>query len=399
MEFRFEAVDGNGRVTNGTMEANSENDLLRLLSRQNLTAISVSRAEGSRKPAAKRKKANTQSKAIVIRELATLLRAGVPLAEAVESIASTHLQDDIGSDFSKVHNLLKSGESFSSALSKSELKLPDYLFQLASAGELTGKLTEALESAANQMDYEERVKQEMRNALIYPAILVFSGIGATLLIFIVVVPKFANMLKSNKADIPALSKWVLELGLFVNQNLLLLGMSAAAIVFGIVAMLGNPAARARIIESLSRLPVAGAWLIEIEIGKWATLLSTLLENRVPIVKSMELAQKGVRLGALQSKLQQTLKDVRAGKKLADALASGNVLDLTGLNLVRVGERTSELASMLRTLATLYENSTRERLKRFLILLEPIAILLIGSVIGIIMVAIMLAVTSLSNIPH
>ena len=83
--------------------------------------------------------------------------------------------------------------------------------------------------------------------------------------------------------------------------------------------------------------------------------------------------------------------------MADALAAGRMLDATGLNLIRVGERSGELAGMLRALATLHENTGRERLKRFLILLEPIAILLIGAVIGVIMVAIMLAITSLSNV--
>ena len=90
--------------------------------------------------------------------------------------------------------------------------------------------------------------------------------------------------------------------------------------------------------------------------------------------------------------------MRGGKKIADALASGQILNVTGLNLIRVGERSGELAKMLRTLAGLYETSGQQRLKRFLILLEPIAILTIGSVIGTIMVAVMLAITSLSNIP-
>ena len=104
---------------------------------------------------------------------------------------------------------LRGGLRFSQALADSGLVLPPYVTQMTAAAELTGKLAGALDDAATQMEYDDRMRQEMRNALIYPAVLVLSGIGATLLAFLVVVPKFANMLKSSKADLPALSVWVL----------------------------------------------------------------------------------------------------------------------------------------------------------------------------------------------
>ncbi len=111
---------------------------------------------------------------------------------------------------------------------------------------------------------------------------------------------------------------------------------------------------------------------------------------------MELALSGVRISTLRNSLQQVLREVRGGARFADALATNRALEATGINLVRVGERSGELAPMLRALATLYENAGRDRMKRFMLLLEPIAILLIGSVIGLIMIAIMLAVTSMST---
>jgi general secretion pathway protein F len=126
------------------------------------------------------------------------------------------------------------------------------------------------------------------------------------------------------------------------------------------------------------------------------MLGTLLDNKVPIVRAMELAESGVQLKAVAHKLQLAVRDLRGGKKLADALALHKTVNPMGINLVRVGERTGELPGMLRTLGHLYENASRERMKRFLILLEPATILIVGCVIGFIMVAIMLAITSLST---
>lgn len=399
MEYRFEAVDSQGQAISGQIKAGGEREAARLLRERELTLLEISPVGAATANGAVRaRRASGQDKAIVIRELAILLNAGVSLAEAVESIGHSHTDSAIGPAFAHVHGKLRGGESFSQGLRSAPLEWPDYLYQLVAAAEQTGKLAQALQSAAAQMEYEQRVSSEMRSALIYPGVLVVSGIAATLLIFIVVVPKFANILKSNKAQVPDISVWVLTAGMFVRENLLWVALAAAALMMTAAIVMADREYRSRLLQSVSRLPVLGRWLVETEVGRWASMLGTLLENRVPILKAMEIAQDGARLVAMRQKLQQALRDVKGGKKLADALAGLEVLNVTGLNLVRVGERTGELAGMLRALATLHENAGRERLKRFLILLEPIAILVIGGVIGLVMMSVMLAITSLSNVP-
>lgn len=399
MEYRYQAVNSQGQTVSGQISAGGEREAARLLKEQELTPLEISPAGlQATADSFRARRASGQDKAIVVRELAILLQAGVSLAEAVESIGQSHTDSAIGPAFVHVHGKLRGGESFSQGLRSAPLEWPDYLYQLVAAGEQTGKLAQALQSAASQMEYEQRVSSEMRSALIYPGVLVFSGIAATLLIFIVVVPKFANILKSNKAQVPDISVWVLTIGMFVRENLLWVGLGAAAAVMAIASVLANREYRNALLQHVSRLPILGRWLVETEVGRWAAMLGTLLENRVPILKAMEITQDGTRLVAMRQKLQQALREVKGGKKLADALAGVQLLNVTGLNLVRVGERSGELANMLRALATLHENAGRERLKRFLILLEPLAILIIGGVIGLVMVSVMLAITSLSNVP-
>jgi general secretion pathway protein F len=396
LEFRYEGVNAQGQPVQGRLEAADENQALRLLRQQAVTPVSLRQERRPAAPRTRKKPAKPEEKALAIRELAILLKSGVPLAEAVASIGTSHGDTLIGEAFGAVHNTLRGGGSLTLGLRECRLALPGYVLQLAAAGEMTGKLSAALHSAADQMDYEDKIRQEMRNALIYPSILVVSGLAATLLVFIVVVPKFANMLKSSKAEIPALSVWVLKIGLFVKENLFWLGLGVAGCAFAIAWVLGQEKRRQQFLEFLARLPVLGDWLLQTEIGRWAAMFGTLLENRVPIVNAMELAYEGVRVGSLRQQFRHALRDLRAGKRLGDALAATGVISLTGLNLIRVGERSGDLASMLRTLATLHENAGRERLKRFLILLEPMAILLIGGMIGTIMIAIMLAITSIST---
>jgi general secretion pathway protein F len=399
VDFNYEAANADGQILRGQLSADSERALLQLLRDQHLTPISV---EPAAAPAARRLfaarpgKVGVQETCQVVRELATLLAAGVPLAESVDSTAQAHAASAIGPAFARAYAQLRSGEALSAALRATELALPEYLFQLVAAGELTGKLAPALHSAADQMEYEQRIKSELRNALIYPSVLVASGIGATLLIFILVVPKFANMLKSSRGNLPEISVWVLKSGLFVKENLLWFGLGSAGLLMGGALLLSMPAVRQRLREAASHLPVIGDWLMNAELGRWAAMLGSLLANKVPIVRAMELAQAGVQLSAVSSRLQLAVRDLRGGKKLADSLALHRTVSPMGVNLVRVGERTGELPEMLRTLGRIYETASRDRMKRFLILFEPIAILVVGAVIGFIMVAIMLAITSFST---
>ena len=398
MEFRYEAVNREGQTLKGQLSARTELEALQLLRGQDLVPVAVKQFSGRAGASTRRlKPASIQDKTLVIRELATLLAAGVSLAEAADSTSQAHEGTHLGQAFGLVYAQLRSGEPLSAALRAAELAFPEYLYQLVGAGELTGKLAPALHSAADQMDYEQRVRQEMRNALIYPAVLVFSGIAATLLIFVVVVPKFTNMLKSSRSNLPEISILVLKTGLFVKENLLWFGLGGVGLLMGCWLVLSNPAARRQLLEWVAKLPLVGDWLVHAEIGRWASMLGSLLANKVPIVRAMELAESGVALQSVSGKLKLAVRDLRAGKKLADSLATHRTVNPMGINLVRVGERTGELPEMLRTLGRIYENASRDRMKRFLILFEPAAILVVGAVIGFIMVAIMLAITSLSTV--
>ncbi len=397
MDFHYQAANGQGEVLTGQLNAANERDALRSLQQQNLKPIHIEAVVSTENSAGgNNKKASAQDKTLVMQELTTLLNAGVPLAESVASISSAHAGSSVGVAFGKALVALQAGQRFSVALQATDLELPNFVYQMVAAGELTGKLGDSLQTAVVQMEYQDRTRQEMRNALTYPAILVFSGIAATLLVFIVVVPKFANLLKGNTAHVPWISQLVIGTGMFVQSHLVWVAIITLALVMGIAASLKNPVLRSRGYEFLVRVPLLGQWILETEMGQWASMLSALLGSKVPLITAMELALSGVKISRLRNSLQQVLREVRSGSRIADALATNKALEATGINLVRVGERSGELAPMLGALARLYENAGRDRMKRFLLLLEPIAILLIGTVIGVIMVAIMLAVTSMND---
>ena len=236
----------------------------------------------------------------------------------------------------------------------------------------------------------------MRNALIYPAVLVLAGTAAVALMFLFVVPKFAMLLKHSD-QLPFLAWAVLTLGTWTRNHFGLLVLGVAVAVTGATFMLRRPQVWRDLKDKAAHLPLIGPWLVEADTSRWAKVLAALLANRVPLMRALELAQGGVQIPHRFARMGEVTRAVRGGSSLADALEDHEALTPTGYNLVRVGERSGKLAAMLDSLASLYAEAGRNRMKRLLILIEPLAILLIGSVIGTIILGVILAITSANDL--
>ena len=224
----------------------------------------------------------------------------------------------------------------------------------------------------------------MRSALLYPSILVVSGITAVLLVFVFVVPQFSNLLEDGN-ELPLLSEAVLRAGVWFNAHWWwLVGALAAGAAFG-AALARQPAVRQRVRDVLAALPVLGGWLAEVDTAKWASVMGAMLTSRVELMDALGLASRGVRTSRRRAALEQVTGDVRGGTALSAALEKRGALTPTGYNLLRVGEQSGQLAEMLRALAALYEENSTRRMKQLLTLVEPMAILLLGGFLGVIMI--------------
>ncbi len=400
MRYQYQALDGQQQEVSGVLDAANEREAARQLKRRDLILLQLK--TDNRAPAAHSSNAQSKPKRrdilMILHELSTLLESGVSLIEAVESLAESSHHPFLTQQFASIATQLRHGTSFSAALKVSELQLPLYLTQLLEAGEMTGQVAQALRDGVQQMEYDAKIADEMRNAMIYPSILVISGIAAVILIFILVVPRFANILKSRgDADIPFLAEAVIGTGMFLNNNLLWVITAALGLLMLGVHLARQAELRARVQDEISRLPLIGEWLLEAETGRWSAMMGTLLENRVPLLRALELAQHSIKLPSLYAKLTQVSKAVRAGTPLSKALQDNDAMSVTGHNLIRAGERAGELPRMLKSLARLFEESGRVRMKRLLLLIEPAAILLIGGAIGVIITGVILAITSVNQV--
>ena len=394
-EYEYEYVDQDGRVVKGQAEAASVGELVRRFAAEGNTAVEVrERQEAPR--SGFRRRLRREALVLAFHELATLLESGVSINDAVQAQSRGSHHPALAGAFQSITRALMRGQSFREALHACGLALPEYVYHLVEAGEASGRLALSLRQAVEQMRYDQRVAAEMRSALIYPSILVVSGIAAVLLVFVFVVPQFSNLLEDGN-DLPLLAEAVLRTGVWCNENgWLLTGALAAAALVG-TALRRQPAVRQQVRDVLATLPLLDDWFSEADAAKWASVMSAMLTSRVDLMDALGLASRGVRISGRKAMLDQAAVDVRGGAPLSAALEKRSALTPAGYNLVRVGEQSGQLAEMLRALAALYEENSTRRMKRFLALIEPACVLLIGGFLGVIMIGVVLAITSVNDV--
>ncbi|MBC3812484.1 type II secretion system F family protein [Undibacterium aquatile] len=397
-EFRYQATDAQGAVVKGVLTVEDQTEAMTQLQRRGLMVFEMQEVAASRSSRISQpKRAGRDAILVVLQELATLLDAGVTLADAVENVARGYQDSPLGLAFNKIYSQLRGGIAFSKALIDADLRLPNYVVELCRAGESTGKLAGSLRSAAEQLELEQNFQREARNALIYPMVLIVSGFLATLLVFVFVVPKFANILSNPKADIPTISLWVLATGMWLTKNKLLLGALLAGVAGSAFALLRQEKVQQNLWNWAAGLPVIGSWIMHTEMARWSSMFSVLLQNHVSILEALAHAQNALRGDAWRQKAALILSDVRGGKTLAESLQLHQFIDATGVNLVRVGERSGALGKTTASLAQMHRMHSQQQMRQFLILLEPVTILLVSVVLGGIMISVMLAITSLTNV--
>lgn len=394
MKFSYQGIDlKTSNFVEGELDGVSDIDVVRILASRNIEAVLVKPHEDGTKT---QKKVKVSDLTLPLQELATLTESGVALLEAVHAIAKNKEHSGLSKGFKKIASLIESGESFSSAVKQSTMPFPGYVSHLVNAGEMSGELAVALRNASEQMNYDLAVKNEIRGALTYPMVLIGSGVVAMLIIFFAVVPKFSHMLEGGK-ELPTLAWLVLTAGKYANDHPVAI-FGSLTLLFGLIGIVITNSKVKTFAANLGlRVPVIGPWLAEQDSAKWASLSSAMLGAKVGLVNTLTLAAESSMFEARKTKAKDLISDVQSGMTLTESLERANLLPPSSLNLISVGDKTGQLATMLGAVARLHDEACKRRMKQVLTLVEPLAILVVGVMIGIMILGIVLAITASTDI--
>lgn len=394
--YSYKGLNADGVSVEGRITASDEVDALRQLESQSIAPFQLAPFdEGAR--TYERRRSRDKDRYRFMRQLAVLLKAGTSLLEAFETVSEEEPCRDLAEQARAIRQDLRSGAAVSTAMATHMTQLPQYAPRLIELGEATGELPKALSDIAAQMEHDLKSAAEIRNALAYPSFLAVAGVVAVAFMFLFVVPRFATLLGEDRSDLPAFSRWVIETGVYLRTHLAgtltaMAAMSAAAFV-----MLRNDRIRNAQRELLFSAPVVGDFLRASEVARWARTTGTALSGGAVLLEALRLGEAAVMSARLRQSLAEARRAIRAGDAIDHALKAHTDFDSMTLNLVRTGRASASLDEMLLFIAQVYEEEARDRAKRLTSLAEPLAILFIASVVGIIVVSLVMAMTSLYDV--
>ncbi len=398
MRYSYMAREAGGGEVEGYVDAASEQDALRKLTRDGLDVLRLdaedrrARAGGSAS-----KPANTSQLTPAFRELSTLLAGGVSLVDAVSAVGASAANPRVALVFEGVEQRLRDGSRFSDALRKEAPSLPPAVIVLIEAGEASGDIAGAAQAAVDSLATQAQLRGEIVNALIYPAILATAGLGAVTFILAVVVPRFATALSDRIEELPAVSRAMFALSTVINENGLVIVGAVALLGVGVWRFFASAAMRARVYDGLLYVPLARDWLISAEAARWSSLMAALATRKVAILDALSLARSGMASGRIKRQLRQVERAVRRGQPLGESLRTYTLMPAALANLASAGEASGDLGGALTAAAEMYREHVRNAAKRFLTILEPATILLISLFVALIAVAMVSAITSVNQV--
>lgn len=400
--FFYRAVAGDGRTAEGVLEAVSERAVAGRLREMRLVPVYI----GAKKQALplrlemlfRRRKVGRRQRLFFTRELAALVKAGLPLDRCLSILVELAGDPKLRVTIQDVLKELKGGRSLADALATQPEVFGRLYVNMVRAGEASGTLQVVLERLTEFEEAAEELRSYFVSALIYPTLLATVGVAAIVVMMVFVIPRFGEVFADAGQALP----WPTAMLLTASALLRTWGwLLLAALVAGFVALRRwrqTEAGRERWDQWKLRLPLAGDVFRKIEAARFARTMGTLLANAVPILTALNLVRDIISNQVVARALEPVAQGVKRGLGLAAPLRESAVFPPLTVELVRVGEETGRLDAMLLDVADIYEREVRSATKRLIALFEPAMILTMGLIVGIIVISMLVGIVSINEVP-
>ncbi|HXU56308.1 MAG TPA: type II secretion system F family protein [Casimicrobiaceae bacterium] len=405
--YKYRAVNAAGDVAAGELEAANESEIVDRLRDQGLMPMRVEAAVAGRiagaAPTRKRRslfaprRVTRDNLLSITRELATLLRAGLPLDRALEVLIDLAPTPPVASLLQTIRDDVRGGKALSQALDAHRAVFSRFYINIVRAGEAGGALGTVLTRLADTMERTKDLRDSVQSALIYPTILICVAVTSVMVLLIFVVPQFQQTFSQAGKALPLPTQIVILFGTALRKYWWL----AILIVFGLTWLirrrLQKTEVRFRWDGRLLRLPLLGDLLAKVEVARFARTLATLLANGVTLLAGLAIVRETMTNSVLARALDGVITRLREGKGFGRPLVETGLYPKLATQMILVGEESGRLEEMLNRVADVYDREVQISIKRFLAILEPAMILGLAVLIGGIVFSILLGVMGMSEL--
>ena len=398
MEFRCRLGTPGGEIIEGVYVADSEARLRHELEEKGLYVLAIQRAGAlglGSLSLPTRRRISTREFLVFNQELATLLKAGMPLVQSLEILRRRVTNPVLKAVLDDVHERVRSGSSLSEAFEAHGSLFPGVYTASLMAGEKSGSLEQVIRRYVAYVKVVSGVKRKTISALVYPAILLALSLIVVAIIVLKVVPEFGMFYQQFEAELPWSTRLIVSISNFAGAYLFLLLGTIAAVVFGAWTWLSRPGNRVRFDRWLVRVPSLGPISQKFATSQAARTLATLLGGGIPLVNAIDVSARSIQNHYIASELQHAAQQVREGRALAVAMNESGAFPDVAIKMVEVGEQTGALQEMLNSLADFYDEEIETSLGRFVTIIEPALLVVMGLVIAGLLLALYMPLFQLS----
>ncbi|TSC96259.1 MAG: Uncharacterized protein Athens071426_597 [Parcubacteria group bacterium Athens0714_26] len=391
MKFHYVASSPKGAIVEGETDAQSAGDALVFLSGQGLRPISLKVVKGQGLLTKKSfgQGVSVEDKVFLTKYLALMLRAGTDLFKAIDILIQDFDKPMLKAILMEIRSTLEKGQPFYLTFIKYPKYFSNVFVNLVRAGEASGNLESVFTNLSVSLEKEQELRSKIKSALIYPAILMSLSIVILLLLVTFSLPKIANVFLTSGFNPPLFSRIVFSIGLFLNAHMILIFGALVAVVFVVWYFLTKVKVTKKIFQHLLlRVPVLGKTLKEIALQRFAATLSLLMKAGLPILDSLEITAGAVGADEIREALLRISREgIAKGLTMGEAFRKESAFPLVISNLISVSERAGHTEDILKTLSDFYEKEIDSMVKSLVSFLEPVMLLFIGVIIGLIALAI------------
>jgi len=405
--YSYRAVTPAGDVSSGELEAANESEIVERLRDQGLLPMQIAQALGvATGPRASRparpgwfapRNVTRDNVLGITRELATLLRAGLPLDRALELLITLAPSQPAAVMLQGIRDEVRGGKSLSQALDARREIFSRFYVNIVRAGEAGGALGTVLQRLADTMERTKELRDSVRSALIYPTILIFVAVASVMVLLIYVVPQFQSTFAQAGKALPIPTQIVIVVGTFLRNWWWVLIPVVGLIALAFRRRGRIPSVRRARDARMLRMPLVGDLIAKVEVARFARTLATLLANGVTLLGALSIVRDTMGNVVLAGALDGVTAKLREGKGFGRPLAETDLFPRLATQMILVGEESGRLEEMLGRVADVYDREVATAIKRFLAVLEPVLILGLAVLVGGIVFSILLGVMGMSEL--
>lgn len=395
--FKYRLLTNSNSIIEGEKDAVSKPDLISELRKSGYIVLNIRQVNKNKRFGFLLNHSNKKAVLPFTQELATLLEGGIPIDKSLSILLSGQVNNSLKDVVEDLLNSIKSGKSFAEALSNHIKLFSSVYVNMVRAGEEGGVLSQVLKRLGMFQERLQKVRGEIISAMIYPILLSSTGIMSVGALIVYVIPKFSQIFEGMGISLPLSTTLLMGMSHYLIRYGWILIMAVIAALLLYKRAMKDKKTSIKLDQKKLKMPLLGDILWKIQISKFARTLGTLLENGVPLLKSLDIVKDVLSNHYLTNILENVKVNVKEGAGLTVSLAKRGFLPEIAVHLLKVGEETGNFDKMLLKVADNFDTDVEQRLKRLVTMVEPALILLMGAVIGMIVVSMLTAILSVNDI--